>query len=324
MSSSTRAVAAGSGAATARGSRGVKRHAPGPRVAPYGFVLPYVGLFLLFVVTPIIFAGYNSLFRVERNGLGLGGDSHDVFFGLGNYALALSKPEFVESFGRVLLFGAVQVPTMLGFALVLALIFDTELAGRLKALLQLIVFLPFVVPSVVAALLWAFLYQPGVSPIVDGLAAVGVHMDFLSPSSVLWSIANVNVWAVTGVNMIILYAALQTIPKDLYEAARLDGAGELRTALRIKVPMVAPAIFLTLIFSIIGTIQLYNEPTVIRSITANVSANYTPNMAVFEATTRGGNINLGSAMAIIVGLVIFVVSVVATVPVNRWRKRVAL
>ncbi len=316
-------MAAGPEAATARGPKR-RRREPGPRVAPYLFVLPYVGLFLLFVVAPIVLAGYNSLLKVERSGLGYGGDSHEVFFGLGNYSLALSKPEFVESFGRVLLFGVVQVPVMLGFALLLALIFDTGVTRRLKAVLQLVVFLPFVVPTVVAALLWAFLYQPGVSPIVDGLAAIGIHVDFLSPGSILWSIANVSVWAITGVNMVILYAALQTIPKDLYEAARLDGAGELRTALKIKLPMIAPALFLTLIFSIIGTLQLFNEPTVIRSITANVTSNYTPNMAVFEATTRGGNINLGSAMAIIVGLVIFATSVVATVPVNRWRKKVAL
>jgi multiple sugar transport system permease protein len=176
-----------------------------------------------------------------------------------------------------------------------------------------------VVPSVVAALLWGFLYQPRVSPIVEGLRGLGMNPDFLAPGTVLWSIANVTIWSVTGVNMIIIFASLQMVPREMYEAARIDGAGELRTALQIKLPMIFPAVLLTTLFSVIGTLQLFNEPMTMRAITSNVTASYTPNMAIFSATTLGGNANLGSAMAILLGIVTFALSIAVSVVSNRKR-----
>lgn len=299
-----------------------RRGDAGLRAAPYLFVLPFIALFLAFMVAPIVVAVWNSLFRVQRSGLGLGGNQGLDFVGLDNYLKALSRPEFVESFGRVLLFGVVQVPVMLGLALLLALLFDSAVT-RFKPFFQLVVFIPYAVPTVVAALLWGFLYQPRVSPIVEGLAAIGVDVDFLAPGTVLWSIANVSTWSYTGVNMIIIYAALQAVPRDVYEAARLDGAGELRTALQIKIPMIMPALFLTLLFSIIGNLQLFNEPAVIRTITSNVSASYTPNMAIYQTTTVGGDPYLGSAMAVILGVVTLLVSVIASAASRRSRERSA-
>ncbi len=288
-------------------------------MAPYLLSLPFVALFTVFMAAPILVAVWSSLFRVRRSGLGLGGNEGTEFVGLDNYVLALGRPEFVESFGRVLLYGMVQVPIMLGLALLFALLFDSAVT-RFKPFFQLVVFLPYAVPTVVAALLWGFLYQPGVSPLVEWLAGLGVDAQFLAPGTVLWSIANIGVWSYTGINMIIIYSALQAVPRDVYEAARLDGAGELRTALSIKIPMVAPAIFLTVLFSIIGNLQLFNEPAVIRSITSNVTATYTPNMSIYQATTVGGNANLGAAMAVIVGIVTLVVSVLASRASNRGTK----
>lgn len=289
----------------------------GLRLAPYLFLLPFICLFLVFLVLPILTALWMSFFSVQRSGLGLGGDANElVFVGLDNYLRALSNPAFIESFGRVLLFGAVQVPLMMVLAIALALLFDSATV-KLKRFFQLSVFLPYAVPSVIAALVWGFLYQPRVSPIVEGLRDLGIQVDFLAPGTVLWSIANVTIWTVTGVNMIIIFAALQTVPREVYEAARIDGASELRTALLIKVPMVLPAVVLTTLFSIIGTLQLFNEPMTMRSITSNVTGSYTPNMAIFQATTLGGNINLGSAMAIILGFATFVLSISLSLFRNR-------
>lgn len=288
----------------------------GVRLAPYLFLTPFVVLFIVFLILPIITAIYLSFFSVQRGGLGFGNANVEVFVWFDNYVRAFSNSAFIESFGRVLLYGLVQVPVMMVLAIVLALLFDSAVV-RAKRFFQLSVFLPYAVPSVVAALVWGFLYQPRVSPIVEGLRGMGISVDFLSPGSVLWSIANVSIWTVTGVNMIIIFAALQTVPRDMYEAARIDGAGELRTALQIKLPMVMPAVVLTTLFSIIGTLQLFNEPMTLRSITSNVTGDYTPNMSIFQATTLGGNINLGAAMAIVLGLVTFVLSISLSVFQNR-------
>lgn len=292
----------------------------GQGLTPYLFLLPYAVLFVIFMIGPIVTAIWTSFFSVQRSGLGFGGANASAFVGLANYLKAITDVGFLESFGRVLLFGVVQVPIMLAIALGLALLFDSA-AVRGKRFFQLSAFLPYAVPSVVAALVWGFLYQPKVSPIVSFLQSIGVSADFLAPGTVLWSIANVSTWSVAGVNMVILFAALQSVPRDMYEAARLDGAGELRMAFQIKIPMIAPALFLTTLFSIIGMLQLFNEPMTLRSITSNVSSNYTPNMAIFQATTVGGNINLGSAMAVILGIVTFVLSLIVSRVQSRSNRK---
>ena len=292
------------------------RRGGGIRVAPYVFLAPFIILFLGFIVLPIILALYTSFFQTQRSGLGFGGTNEKQFVWFANYAQAFADTAFVQSFGRVLLFGVVQVPIMLLLSLILALLFDSAVV-RWKRFFQLSVFLPYAVPSVVAALIWGFLYQPKVSPIVEGLASIGISVNFLSPDNVLWSLANISVWSVVGVNMIILFSSLQTVPREMYEAARIDGAGEFRMAMQIKVPMILPALILTTLFSIIGTLQLFNEPMTMRSVTSNISGSYTPNMAVFSATTLGGDINIGSAMAIIIGLVTFVLSVAISAVSNR-------
>ena len=165
-------------------------------------------------------------------------------------------------------------------------------------------------PGVIAALLWGFLYQPSVSPLVAGLRSIGIPADFLSPGTVLWSIANVSIWSLVGINMIILFSALQSVPRDMYEAAKLDGAGELRIALSIKIPMIWPAVLLTTLSSIIGTLQLFSEPAVLKTITSNISSDYTPNMAIYAASTTANDPNLASAMAILLGVATFALSLV--------------
>lgn len=279
------------------------------RVAPYVFVAPFVVLFLTFLVAPILVAVWNSLFTVTSSGLGFDTAPTAVWAGFENYRRALTDSGFLTGFGRVLLFGIVQVPVMMVIAATLALLFDTALV-KAKKFFQVAVFLPYAVPGVIAALLWGFLYQPSVSPLVGALESLGVSADFLAPGTVLWSIANISIWSYAGINMIILFSALQSIPRDMYEAARLDGAGELRIALSIKLPIIAPAVLLTTLSTVIGTLQLFNEPSVLRSVTSNISSDYTPNMAIFSMSTLGGNTHQASAMAVLLGVATLIASLV--------------
>ena len=276
---------------------------------PYAFSLPFITLFLVFLVAPILLAVRSSVYSVQSSGLGFGGDSAAVFVGFANYARALGDSAFLASFGRVMLFGVVQVPVMMLLAGGLALLFDSTLV-KAKRFFQLAVFLPYAVPGVIAALLWGFLYQPNVSPLIQFLSSIGLDANLLAPGTVLWSIANISIWSYTGINMIILFAALQSVPREMYEAAKLDGAGEVRIALSIKLPMIWPAFLLTTLSSIIGTLQLFNEPAVLKTITPNISSNYTPNMAIFSAATLGNNANLSSAMAVLLGIATLIVSLI--------------
>ena len=264
------------------------------------FIVPFAALFAAFYLLPIGWAVYQSLLVVERDGTF--GKPVEVFGGFTQYLLVFQNEEFWASVGRVLLFGAVQVPVMLGIALVLALLLDSPLVKG-KKFFRLAFFVPYAVPGVIAAIMWGYLYSPNLSP----FAAFTSEVDLLSPSTVLWSIANVVTWVYVGYNMLIIYSALLALPSEIFEAARLDGANQLQIAWRIKIPLVAPAITLTAIFSIIGTLQLLAEPQVFRSFTSSVSSTFTPNLAVY-ATSAVPNVSLAAAMSVVLALATFALS----------------
>src|SRR5579872_430040 len=256
--------------------------------APYLFILPFGLLFLLFFIAPIFYAIYESLFRSQRSGLGLGAPTI-AFNGLNNYLQVIHDPDFYTGVGRVLLYGIVQVPIMLGLALLLALLLDSTVV-RFKSFFRLALFVPYAIPGLIAALLWGYLYDPGLSPIVKGISTLGLGApDFLGPNTVLWSIANIATWAWTGYNMLIIFAALQAIPTEIYESARIDVASGWNIAWRIKIPLVYPALILTCIFSIIGTLQLFNEPQVLSTISNNISTSYTPNLYAYYTAFSNNN-----------------------------------
>lgn len=264
------------------------------------FLAPFGVLFALFYVIPIGYAVYQSMLVVEREGTF--GPAVQVFGGLSQYVAVFENEAFWSSIGRVLLFGVVQVPIMLGIALILALLLDSPLVRGSK-FFRLAFFAPYAVPSVIAAIMWGFLYSPNLSP----FTGVTQSVDFLSAGNVLWSIANVVTWVYVGYNMLIIYSALLAIPSEIYEAARLDGASQLRIAWSIKIPLVVPALVLTGIFSIIGTLQLLAEPQVFQSFSSAVTSTFTPNLTIYS-TASIPNISLAAAMSVVLALATFVLS----------------
>lgn len=243
------------------------------------------------------------------SGLGLGpSQTTTAFAGFSNYRQAITNPSFYQGVERVLGFGIVQVPVMLIFATILALVLDST-AARLQRFFRLAFFLPYAIPGVIAAILWSFLYLPGVSPVAGILHSLHFGtVNFLGSHSILWSIANIVTWEYTGFNMLIIYAGLQAIPQSLYEAARLDGASDFQIALRVKLPMIGSSIILTTVFSIIGTLQLFSEPEILRAVTTNISTSYTPNLLAYTAAFSENNTNLAAAIAVLLALGTFILS----------------
>lgn len=288
-----------------RGHRERRRHSSGG-ITPYLFILPFALLFLLCFLVPIAYGIYESLFRRARSGL-LGGETVKVFVGLENYVRALGDADYMTSIGRVLLFGAVQVPFMIVMALVLALILDSA-SARWPGFFRGAYFLPYGIPGVISSILWAFLYIPGLSPIIDVAQMVGLDPDFLGKDAVLWSLANIVIWHMAGYNVLVITAQLKAISTDIYEAARIDGAGAFRQAWSIKIPLVAPAITLTALFAIIGTLQLFSEPLMLRASTGNITSTYTPNMSAYHQAFLINDYNYAAAQAVLLAVVTFVLS----------------
>ena len=280
-----------------------------PRLAPYGFLAPAIVLFTLMLALPIGYAAYLSFRRVHIQGLGLGpGARSEGWAGLSNYTSALSDPELLGGTLRVLVYGGMLVPVMLGLALLFALLLDTDRV-RLRAFSRIAIFLPYAVPGVVASLLWGFLYLPTTSPGYFLLGRLGMTApQLLSGNGMYVALANIAVWGGTGFNMVVIYTSLRSIPAEMYEAARLDGASELQIALRIKIPMVFPSLVLTFFFSVIATLQVFSEPTTLRPLTNGISSTWSPLMKVYRDAFVRGDIYSASATSVVIAAVTLVLS----------------
>ncbi len=276
------------------------------KLVGYAFVAPFLLLFVVFQLIPVGYALWQSVHATTRSGLGIGAAT-TRFVGLTNYLQVLADQDFIAGVLRMLLFGGVHVPIILVLALVLALVFDSSVA-LFRQFFQFAAFLPYALPGIVASLLWSFLYLPGVSPVVTLLERINLPLNFLAPQTVLWSIANIVTWQWTGYNMLIIFAALQALPSDLFEAARVDGATGWIINTRIKIPLVLPSIILTAVFSIIGTLQLFSEPMIVRTLTNNVTSKYTPNMAAYNTAFGGNNPHYAASIAVTLAIVTFILS----------------
>lgn len=287
------------GGATRSHDRRSTRHASNRRAVAV-FIAPFGVLFVAFFAAPILYALWSSLHVIQREGTF--GTPTQVFAWFSQYAQVFQSTTFWTSIGRVLLFGIVQVPVMIGLALLFALLLDSPLL-RGKRFFRLAFFAPYAVPGVIAALMWGYLFSPTVSP----FSVLTSRVDLLSGGLVLYAIANVVTWVFAGYNMLIIYSALLAVPTEIYEAARLDGAGQFRIAWSIKIPLVAPALVLTVVFSIIGTLQLFAEPQVFTQFTSTVTNTFTPNLVV-RSVAAIPNFNLAAAYSVVLALATFVLS----------------
>jgi multiple sugar transport system permease protein len=270
--------------------------------AGWGFVGPFLVVFAFALVAPIGYAIYLSLFRDQM----IGGNT---FTGLANYQQALTDPKFWDSVRHVAVFLAVQVPIMLALALLAALALD---GARLRwaPLYRISIFLPYAVPAVVASLMWGFMYGSQFGLVASLSSFLGVHLpDPLSSSWILASIGNIVTWEFTGYNMLIFYSALRVVPGELYEAAEIDGAGALRIVRSIKIPALRPAFVIATMFSVIGSLQLFNEPDILQSLAPNAIGTYfTPNLYAYNLSFAGQEYNYSAAIAIIMGVLTMIIA----------------
>jgi multiple sugar transport system permease protein len=279
--------------------------------AAWILVIPFLVIFAAFFIVPLVYSLYISLYSSQL----VGGE---VFTGLGNYVRALQDPSFWGGLSRVAIFLVVQVPIMLVASIFFALALDS---GRIRGgrIVRLLIFVPYAVPSVVATLMWGYLYGTDFGLITQIFQGLGLPApSLLSAHNILGSTMNIVCWEFIGYNMIILYAALRAVPVELYAAAEIDGAGQFRVAWSIKLPAIRQALLLTVIFSVIGSFQLFNEPNLLFNIAPNaVGTDFTPNLYAYNVAFRNQEINYAAAIAFLLGIVIMIVSFVVQTLTNR-------
>jgi multiple sugar transport system permease protein len=266
---------------------------PGDR-AGLAMTTPFLVLYGLFFLAPFLYSVVLSL-RSPQTG---------AFVGLFNYRNVVGNGQFWSAVIRMAYFGAIQVTAMIVLAIVLALFLDSPYCLRRKVF-ALIYFLPYAVPGVIAAVMWGFLLQPDLDnalkiPHLLGLASGPVNP--LSYGFVLYAMMIIVTWEWTGYNMTILLTSLTSVPPEVLESGRIDGASELKIAWRIKLPMIRRTIAFIGIISVIGTLQLFNEPVILNDI-ASIGSSYSPNQIIYNTAFSFGNEQLAAAQSIILALI---------------------
>ena len=285
------------------------------KLVAWSFVAPALAVIGLFFLLPVVI------------GLGLSFTDFDLYAladwqnlrwaGLANYGHVLTLPLFWQALRNTLFFVVVGVPLSIALSLGCAVLLQSPLA-RFKPFFRTALFAPVVTTLVAVALIWRYLFHTRYGLINAGLGAVGIDpIDWLGdPHWAMPAIIVLAVWKNFGANMIIFIAALQAIPDELYEAARLDGARRWEQFRWITLPMLGPTLLMVSVLTMAGYFQLFAEPYVMTQggpLQSTVSVLY----LMYEEGFRWWNLGQASAVA----FVLFVLMVVATQGLMRLGRR---
>ncbi len=232
-----------------------------PSIAGWMFAAPALTVIGLFFGLPVVAALALSLTDFDIYALA---DLHNLrFVGIDNYVGLLQNPLFWKTLGNTLYFVIVGVPLSVALSLGAALLLHSKL-GRLKPFFRTAFFAPVVTTVVAVAVIWRYLFHTRYGLVNWGLSSLGIDaIDWLGdPHWAMPTIILFAVWKNFGYNMIIFLAGLQSIPEDLYEAARIDGAGTWKQFRHVTLPMLGPVLLLVSILTMAGYFQLFAEPYV--------------------------------------------------------------
>lgn len=281
------------------------------RVA-FVFIAPFFVLFLVATILPILYALYLSLFQEHASGLGFSGGPTTVFTGLANFVTVVTDATYWQGYLHVAVYAVIAVPLLLVGGIVIALLLDSAFA-RARRAFQLGIFIPYVVPGIIAALIWLYLYTPQVSPITHFLESFHITINLFGTVWTYPTLANITIWEFLGYNIVLYYASLQAIPRDTIEAAMIDGAGQFRMAVSIKLPLIKATVGLTALFTAIGAMQLFSEPLMLSTGgSSSITQTWTPNLYAYTAAFTKSNYGVAAAASLILAAIAALLSVALT------------
>ena len=219
-----------------------------------GFLAPFVILYLLFVIGPALYGLLMSFFDTSLVRPGLG-----TFAGLRNYTEALGSSDFWSSLWHTVWFTVLTTPPLVVIGFVFALL--AERVSRGKWFFRLAFFAPYILPSAVMALIWVWLYTPDLGLISAALAKISITAPTWlgDPNWAMISIAIATIWWTLGFNFVLYLAGLQDIPRELYEAASMDGAGPFQQIRHITIPLLARTTTLVIVLQVIASLKVFDQ-----------------------------------------------------------------
>jgi raffinose/stachyose/melibiose transport system permease protein len=272
------------------------------------FMLPALALYALFVLYPIVQAAHYSLF--DWNGL----EAMDDFVGLANFQRALADPVFLGAISHNALIVVLSLVVQVPFALGIALMLNRRFFGR--SILRLIFFAPYVIAEVITAIVWSLILQPnGLAEHAMTTVGLGeLYQPWLADTdTVLIALFFIITWKYFGFHMILMLAGLQGIPREIEEAAAIDGASRRQSLRYVTLPLLGPTIRVSVFLSIIGSLQLFDLVWV-TTRGGPVNASNTMGVYMFDRGFVRFQFGYGSAVAVI----LFVICFVLALAYQRW------
>ncbi|PWH13584.1 MAG: hypothetical protein DDG58_13820 [Ardenticatenia bacterium] len=276
-----------------------------PKLAPYVFISPFFIVFLVFGAFPIAFSGAVSL--IDWSGVKMG-----EFIGFRNYINLIQDPDFVRAVLNTVYLLLLSGPLTIGGGLVLAVLLNSQLL-RFKGLFRTIFYLPMAVSLVVSALAFTMLLNKPFGLVNDLIIRQIFNqepIDFLTnPTLAIPTLTLLIIWRYIGNDLVIMLAGLQSIPSDLYEASRIDGASPFQTFIHITLPLMVPFILFDAILTTVNTFNLFAEPYILFGTEGGANqAGLTTGLLVFRVSFKYFKFGYGAAMAYLLGVVIFALS----------------
>ncbi len=274
------------------------------------FLIPALTLFTLFVILPMVEAGYYSFF--DWNGYG---DATKAV-GLRNYEIVAGHRVFHSALWNTFLVIAVSLLVQLPLAMWMALIVAEKIPG--SYLFRTLFFLPFILAEIAAGLIWKFVYDGDYGLLAGVFGWFGAEAPFILAERewAFYAILVVLVWKYFGFHMMIFIAGIQSISHEIIEAARIDGATRRQISWYVKIPMLAPTIRLSIFFSVLGSLQLFD---LIIPLTGGGPANASHSVVSYLYYFGIGRMKIGLGSAI--GVILFVLCVVFAFTYRRTMMR---
>lgn len=278
-----------------RSARGTRRLTRRSSAIGFIFAVPALALFAIFAIYPAIQVFALAFFDYSLT-------SAPEFVGLKNFAYLSTDPRFIESVGQTLFYAIGTYGTSLVLALLLAQVLSQKLFGA--GIVRLLWFLPLATSWVAAAIVWRVVLHP------DGMLneALGLDLQWLTSSSYArWALVIMSVWKETGFFLILFLAGMASLPHDVFEAARLDGAGAVRRFWHITLPLLRPITLVCVVMAVLRGVQAFSPQKV---LTNGSFGTEVINLFVFKTAFESARMGRASAVAVIMFIALLAIALV--------------
>ncbi|MFE9855391.1 carbohydrate ABC transporter permease [Streptomyces sp. NPDC005780] len=267
---------------------------------------PAIIMFLTFVIFPVALAAFYGFYRWKGYG------PPTDWVGLDNYKLILTDPAFQQVLWHTFLILVLSLVIQGPLAIVLALLLNQKIRGR--SFIRVLIFVPYVVSEVIVGTGWSLMLQTNgaVNDLLQHIGLGFLQADWLSdPELAIWTLMGIISWKYVGFAVILMLAGLQSIPDELFEAARIDGASYWQIQRRITLPLLGPTIRIWVFLSIIGSLQLFDLVYIVWGPYVAGTAG-TSTMAIYMVAQgrNAGNFGYGSAIAVVMFLISLIVALI--------------